>query len=401
MTGIYHLYFLTLLTKINLNINIYKNFRFLKFSHISKTEQYQKSGILLKTLLQMVRMCLTSKCTKIELPSDMVHMYKLTFGQKALVKIEDEVIKEIITEIDHELVNLLLKKVKEIDCNIYMDWIEYDDEENTSLSLQRSVGLECYFFIENTKAFKGSNIQEYDHLVECLQQLVSKPDPKNSVESLSLKDLCHGAREGRKECLLALFQRYKEWDNNTLDGVDSSLSSLSKDDCEQLFENLAKEFKSPEEQLDTEKLQLYTLCLGKALAHLNVTDLYEVTIQLILRFSENSNLEKAVDISTFEKFIILNPNFSTAQNLRVVLFFLCLKTRETLKILLKMAIGHSDYPDVAISFDDLIVLLPILKIQVQSKCGTMLEALKIKCSEKTTGKVYQNKFRLKNFNENF
>ncbi|XP_003428085.1 uncharacterized protein LOC100679965 [Nasonia vitripennis] len=363
----------------------FSNERFLRFEDIKKTDdKYKRYGTLLKSIIQMVRMCLATNST-VEIPFEMEKMYKLTFGEEPFQTVDETVLKELLTEINRELINVLLQKVKEIDCNIYLNWTEYDDEENTSLTLQRAVGLECYFFIQNTQEYKNSTIKEYDHLVECLQQISSKPDPENSVESLQMVDLCQGVREGRLECLMALFRRYKEWDNSAIDSVDSSISLLNKTSCEELFEYLAGELNHPGK--DTEKLQLYTLCLAKALVYLKITELYEITVKFIMRFSEEDNLDNVIDITNFERFIMLNPNFSSAKNLRVVLFFLCLKTRITLKILLKMTIGHTDYPDVAIILDDLMLLLPVLKIQTHSKYETMVHNLRSKCSEKRESSI--------------
>ena len=351
-----------------------------------KTDRYRRYGVLLKTMIQIVRICLTIESKAVEIPKEMEKMYKLTFGWQLYEKLDDAVLQELLQEVNRELINTLTKRVKEIDCNMYMDWTEHNDNENSSLTLQRAIGLESHFFIEKTKDYKNGKIQEYNELFECLQQIVSKPDSENSIESMSLADLCHGAKEGNSECLIALFHRYNQWDDVTVDAVDSNLAILKKEDCEKLLEHLAIEISQQEGELDKiEKLQTYSLCLAKVLISQNITDLFEITIRSILRLDSNDSGENIVDPSNFEKFITHNSSFSSAKNLKVVLFFLCLNTRPTLKILLKMSIGHEDYPNVAVSHDDLILLLPIMKIKTFNKDENLVESLSAKCSEKEKG----------------
>jgi hypothetical protein len=313
----------------------------------------------------MVKTCFTSKCKTFELNSEMEKMYKLTFGWKPFEKLDDTIFQELINEIDRELTTLLLNKVKEIDCNIYLNWTEYNDEEHTFMTLQRAIGLDCHFFIEDLKNFNYSHIQEFNHLVECLGQLASKPDPKDNIENLQPEDLLRGATEGNENCLVSLFERYKEWD----------ISLLTKDICLDLIENFAEKLGCVHEQLSLEKLQKSLLTFTKTLVHLNITEQFEVTIKCILQFSENENIVDIIDIASFEKFIIHNPYFSNTKNLKVILFFLCLSVKPTLKILLKMVIEHSDYPDVAISLHDMILLLPVLKIRTLSKYDVIMESL--------------------------
>lgn len=307
----------------------------------------------------------------------MEKLYKLSFGHAEYYKINDELLEKLLLGVNRELINLLMKKVKEIDCNIYINWTEYDDKENTAITLQRAIGLEAFFFIENTKDLMSPELKEYQHLVECLGQIASKPD--NSIESMQLEDLIHGVGEGKREFLVALFRRYKEWNDSVVDTADSHISLLTKDDCESIFEYLADEIVS---QTHPEKLQTCLLCLSKALVFLEITELYEITVKFILKFGDNDNLENVIDITNFERFLSLNPNLSVSKNLRVVLFFLCLKPKASLKILVKMAIGHADYPDVAISIDDLMLLEPIMRIQTHSSDDTMIDALRHKCMEK-------------------
>ncbi|KAL7299492.1 hypothetical protein TKK_0007729 [Trichogramma kaykai] len=392
----------------------FNNVKFLKLKDVpKKSDRYRRYGILLKILIQTVRMCVTSRSKKIEIPKDMENLYKLTFGWQLYEKLDDGSLHETLSEINRELFNALLKRVKEIDCNIYMNWTEHDDEDNSSMTLQRAIGLECHFFIENTRDEYG-DVAEYGHLLECLQQIASKPDPENNIESMDLTDLCHGAKEGRRDCIVALFRRYKDWDDSTVDAIDSNISSLSKEDCEQLLEHLANELaQEPQEDSNsdsggssTEKLQTYSLCLAKALVAQDIGDLYEITIKSIMR-SEDREVADAeqqqqqqqqhvVDASDFERFITHNSSFSSAKNLRAVLFYLCLNTRPTLKILLKMSIGHADYPGVAVSHDDLMLLLPILKIRTHSKNESLVESLHAKCSEREEGSKLLNEMRYLN-----
>ncbi|XP_058802862.1 uncharacterized protein LOC131674907 isoform X2 [Phymastichus coffea] len=364
----------------------FMNTRFLKFEDVPKEEKFKRLGRLLKSIIQMVRLCLTIKIKKVEHPVEMEKLYKLTFGHAEFHKINDELLQKLFLNMDCELISLLTKKVKEIDCNIYMDWMEYDDQENTGMTLQRAIGLESYLFIEHTKDHVSLELKDYNHLIEYLGQLASKPE--NATESMQLEDLAYGVAEGKREYLLAIFKRYKEWNDSIVDSVDSHISLLTKDDCEHIFEYLSDEIVS---QIYPEKLQTCLLCLSKALIFLDITELYEITVKFIVKFNDNDNLENVIDITNFERFISLNPNLSASKNLRVVLFFLCLKPKATLKILVKMAIGHVDYPDVAISIDDLMLLEPIMKIQTQSRYDTLIDVLRYKCSE-TAKPIWKNPF---------
>ena len=64
---------------------------------------------------------------------------------------DEKKLSRFFESIDHELINLLLKKVKLVDLNIYLNWTEFDDEDNSSMSLQRAIGLDFYFLIEFMK----------------------------------------------------------------------------------------------------------------------------------------------------------------------------------------------------------------------------------------------------------
>lgn len=324
----------------------------------------------------MVKTCFISKNEKFEILPEMAKMYKLTFGHEPVVRIADGILQEYLKEIDRELINLLLGKVKEIDCHVYLNWTEYDDEENTSLTLQRGIGLECYYFVEHTKKYMDVDDNEYNHLVECILQLASKPDPDNKIESLQIEDLYQGVMEGKKDCLTTVFKRYKEWDDTTIDLIDNNFHLLSKEDCEEIFEYFTAEIRNASKQSDFVKLQNFAGGLLKSFVGLKILEAYELTIQQILRYEENDNIQNVQSIENFEKFIMLNPNFSTPRNLRVILFYLCLQPKLVLKIILKITLGHSDYPDVAINLDELMSLLPIMKIRMPSQYKNEMDSLR-------------------------
>ena len=94
------------------------------------------------------------------------------------------------------------------------------------ISLQRSIGIECYYFIDYVS--NNKEISENTHLIECLQQLSCKSDPKQSSFALSLSELCCAIHSGKKELMRELLCRYKEWDRTVLDFIYDNRSLLEK-----------------------------------------------------------------------------------------------------------------------------------------------------------------------------
>lgn len=179
--------------------------RFLRLEKMPKSEKYKKIGFLLKKIIRMVKFCLLSKTKRIDLTPEMTNMYSVSFGNHPVEKIDDGDLERYLSTIDRELINLVLKKIKEINCNIYMEWAEFDDEENPSISLQRAIGLDCFYFVEDL--IEDERMEQYGHLIECLNQISSKPELKTEVEDLAMPELILGVNEGKKEYLIQILHR--------------------------------------------------------------------------------------------------------------------------------------------------------------------------------------------------
>ncbi|KAJ8684116.1 hypothetical protein QAD02_019908, partial [Eretmocerus hayati] len=354
-------------------------FNFERFSKCESKSQksYEKHGILIKRMLKMVKYSLINGKRGIIGSCSMQRMYKLEFGNEPIKKLEDNRLQPLTAEIDNVLVSSLLSKVKEIDCNMFMDWIEYDDYEDTSLSLQRAIGVESYSFVKDTSIGSHSHIRQYNHLIECLGQISCQPAPENYEENNQLENLINETKKGNKKALMTLFRRYKEWKNEIKNVINNGMSLLDKESIAELFEYFAAEVSRPKEQLDFSRLQLFSLFLTKSLSHLSIADVMDITLNFLVKHKDDENLETSTDIVNFKEFITHNPRFSKTEDLKVVLFFVCFNARSTLEVLIKIAIGHSDYAGLCVSFDDMRLLQPIMELEVSSRYRIMMESLRL------------------------
>lgn len=344
-------------------------------SGLKKCEQH---GIMLKKLICTIRKCLESKNKKILISSELEKLYNITFGREALVKCESTLIENTISTLNQQLVNLLLTKIKEVDCNIYLSWAELDDQENNMISLQRSIGIECYYFIDFVSNDK--EISENTHLIECLQQLSCKSDPKQSSFALSLSELCCAIHSGKKELMRELLCRYKEWDRMVLDFIYDNRSLLEKKDCLTLLEYLTFVLmQSTEEDL---KEFSYTLVI-KILSCQSVTNIYEVITMYLTKYDGKSYLDCPHTDEAFHEFIMRNTNLQTSTNLKTVLLFLLKNPKMVLIVLLKITIGHSHYRNIMISPNDLLLLSPFMQIREGNNQILLTSVLRIICIENT------------------
>lgn len=345
---------------------------------VSDLKKYERHGIMLKKLICTIKRCLECKTKGPSTFNNLEKLYNITFGRESYIQYENTLVENTISTLNQQLMNLLLNKIKEIDCNIYLSWAELDDEENKMISLQRSIGIECYYFIEFIT--NDEELSKNIHLIECLQQLSSKSDPKQSTFVLSLSELCCAISSGKKELLKELLCRYKEWDSTILDFVYNNRSSLEKKDCLILLEYLT--FILTQSTAEDLKESSYILIM-KILSYQNIPDIYEIVMMYLTKYDGKNYLESPHLEETFHEFIMGNANLQTSTNLKTVLLFLLKNPKMILTILLKITIGYSHYTNIMISPNDLLLLSPFMQIREGNNQILITSVLKIICIENT------------------
>lgn len=339
-------------------------------------KKYERHGVMLKKLIYTIRKCLKNENSDNFVSKDLEKLYRITFGKEPFIKCENMIVENTISTLNQQLTNILLNKIKEIDCNIYLSWAELDDEENSMISLQRSIGLECYYFIEAMKS--DEQLSQNTHLIECLQQLSSKPDPKQSNFVLNLQELCCAISDGKKELMKELLCRYKEWDRSILDFVYNNRSLLDKNDILILLKYLTHVFsQSTEEDLKEFSNTLVT----KLLALQSVPDIYEIVIMYLIKYDGKNYLESPHTEEVFNDFIKRNSNLQTPMVLKTVLLFLLKNPKTVLTILVKITIGHPQYENIMISAKDLLLLSPFMQISEDNNELFLTNILRTVCIE--------------------
>ncbi|KAG7200541.1 hypothetical protein KM043_001102 [Ampulex compressa] len=347
----------------------------IRLKELPTLQRYKRCGFILKDLIRVARKCLESQ-TSVDKNSALEKLYKISFGREPFQACEETHMEETLQSINQALMNALLKKIKEIDCNMYMAWSEIDDVENCAISLQRSIGNDCYHFLEFLK--KDQSLSQESHLIECLQQLASKPE--NTTYVLSLQELCHEIQQGRKEYLKELMTRYKEWQPTMLSFIAEQKASLDKNDCSNLLEYLTFLLLHSEGE-DYKELAYSTITEIVFLR--SIPDIYEIAVEYITKHDGRNCLESRHTEDTFEHFIRQNSNLRTPKNLKIILLFLLRSPKKVLTILLKIAIGYPEYSNILISPGDLLLLSPFLSIRDENNRPYLSAILKSVCLEST------------------
>ena len=339
-------------------IPLLSNERIIRLDEVSDLKKYERYGIILKNILKVVRDSLESN--SINLSKEKEKLYKITFGNQSPTQGNEEVMQRYLEDLNQELMNLLLRKIKEIDCKIYIGWAELD-YDNSSISLQRSIGLDCYYFVEAMK--NNVQLSKFEHLIECLNQLASKPDAEIPLSELSLEELCSKADGKTTEFMKELMKRYKDWNESIFDCIEKNESLLDKDDCLYLLEYLLSIISQPDKEAHIQRVFTF---VTKVLLIQSITDLYSITIEYLLNHDGCNMLEFPKTEEHFKDFITHNATFNCPKNLRFVLISVIKSPRKILTILLKMVIGHPSYEHVMISPGDFFLLAPILKIRTEN-----------------------------------
>ncbi|XP_012284652.1 uncharacterized protein LOC105702027 [Orussus abietinus] len=330
--------------------------KFIRIHEASGIKKYERYGIVLKKILNMFKSCLDIEKNGNILPKDIEKLYKVTFGNMPVVQANSSVIKEHLSTLAQDSMNLFLKKFKEISVNIYMVWVELQDPENNSISLQRSIGIDCYYFIEYVN--ENQLLEQCTPLMECVSQLSCNPNSNPGLTTMNIQELCARVEEGRKDCLKELLCRHKEWDNTILDIIEKQRSLIDKNDCFDLLRNLNDIFDHTHNQNIQERA--YSIVITVLFLQ-DITDIFEIVIDYILMCNVEDTFPNFAE--DFKEFITLNANIKMPRNLRIVLYFMMYCPRKVITILLKIVLGCPDYDTVMIPLNDLLVLAPIFKIR--------------------------------------
>ena len=352
------------------------NPQLIHLTEVSSTRKYERSGIILKRFISTIKSCLERR-TKGSVTSDgLEKLYNITFGGEQFVKCEDTLIETGLTSLNEKMIDALLNTIKEIDCYTYLSWAELDDDENNMITLQRSIGNECYYFIQFIQ--NDQQLCENTHLIECLQHLSSKSDPKQSSFVLSLQELCCAISDGKRELVKELLCRYKEWDHSILDFVYKNETLLDKKDCLNLLEYLAFALTQPNEE--TIKELCHTV-VTTILMHRDVSDIYEIVTAYLTKHDGKSYIKSSHTEHAFNEFITRNSNLQTSTILKAVLLFLSQDLKLVLTILVKITIGHPDYRNIMISANDMLLLSPFMRIREDNNQIIVTSVLRTVCIE--------------------
>ncbi|XP_015111493.1 uncharacterized protein LOC107037447 [Diachasma alloeum] len=325
--------------------------RLLEVSEIKRSERY---GYILREILQLTTNCLEFSQREFRVESEREKLYKITFGRGTLQRCDAETAMRHIKSLNLELFNVLLKKVKKINCNIYLDWASLEADGNPCASLQQMIGIECFDLIQ---FIKMNNIEAQDHLVECLQQLSVKPESLNYCTTMNLMELCEGVEKGNHYCLKQLLIQRNNWDHSVFDAIRKKVDLFDRDDFVNLLEYLTELM--VKDGYEEHKQMVYNI-VTRVFFFQKLKDLYEITLEYILKHNAENILESIHTEKMFVAFILKNPDFKTPNKLKIVLFFLLKNSQKFLMILIRICIGSEEYSNIMINPDDLILLSPIM-----------------------------------------
>jgi len=331
---------------------------------------YSQHGILVKNLLHYVKKCMHSKIENYWENCNLAELFTLTYrnlnkhtNYYHIFPAND--VKSIIMKLDRKLVTLLLYQIRNVESFEYIIWRNIDDDENTVISLQRAIIMECHYLKEFIKQndFLVTNKQLFLHL----KRLIS---PRKSEESiLTLKELCHEIANDRDGMhgMKELIKRYKEWDLSTLDFINERIESLKIYDVFIiLLEYL--HYKFTYLRTKTEKYRVYVSVL-KILIQLSVEDLHSAIQIYVERHFDDNPLEYLYNERCLIEFIERFPfnennDFSKTEELRIILIFILLNPKEVLNKFVKHEINTQT--DV---FNSILFRLPFVQSYYKLRRG--------------------------------
>ncbi|XP_020282717.1 uncharacterized protein LOC109854243 [Pseudomyrmex gracilis] len=326
---------------------------------VKKRTKYKQHGHLLKRILRNTQLCMHWK-TLISLEdsdkAQVKKLHKLTYGdlnnsQRYYHALSADEVKPIVTMLDLELVNLLLREMKRVDCNEYMEWADIYDTEYSAILLQRAVAIECYYFMEFMKG--DEFLTQNEQLRQCLRQLIGS---NSDTFCLSIDEICHGIDNGRHENMKELLKRYKDWNQSTLDFIAERTQLLKGHDYNILFEYLNHVFGCS--YTENEKYQAYTSVL-RIILQQDLPKMISTVTTYVMQHFDNNVLERLYNQEIFEKFIARNEFVHDAQSLRTLLIFTLLNAKAVVTTLVRIATGC--YEHIIFAPRDILLLRPLFE----------------------------------------
>lgn len=351
-------------------IKLLKWENFQKFGKVVKIKKSERYGIALKDLLDLIVNCFeTAKGVTVD--PEIKKLYQVTFGKEIdFTKVDEEMAKESLGNLNSQLLLILFESLNEINMDHYLDWASLEYNGDPDISLQQMIGLGCFKLDE---LLRKNEVDDQKHLLPCLQHFLVKPESINSSKNMDLQKLYDGIETGNKKCMKELLKRHESWNHSTFKLIKANLSLLDKDDFTIILEYMTILMMKPGQE---EHKQLVFSTITNSLFLQSLSNLYEITLNYILRHDGANNLESEKTEDTFKNFILLNNNLKSSNNLRTVLFYLMKNPCKILKILLKICIGCPEFNTVMISPNHLGLLSPIMTIRDGKNGKLILSALK-------------------------
>ncbi|XP_011304659.1 uncharacterized protein [Fopius arisanus] len=360
--GTHSLDFDTNLEKLIINyqeiLSLLENKKCLRLLEVSGIDRSERYGYILQEILILTRTILELNGRKVTTESEKQHkLYEISLGRGTLRRCDTKTVNHHLKSLTLCLMNVLLKKVKEINCDVYIDWASLNPQANPSISLQQKIGIECFHLIQ---LIKENDTDAHEHLIECLQQLSVKPESIHCCTTTDLKELCKGVEEGNHDYLKQLLIQCNKWDNSVFHSIRKRVDLFDKDDFLNLLEYLTELIVN---EKYGEEIQIVYNTLTKIFFRQKLKDLYEIILQYILKHDGDHILESLHSEQRFMDFLLNNVNFITPNKLKILLFFLLKNPQKFLMILIKICIGSEKYNNLMINPDDLILLSPVMTIR--------------------------------------
>ncbi|XP_014219903.1 uncharacterized protein LOC106647857 [Copidosoma floridanum] len=330
-------------------VHLFKKERFMNSEGIRKLDIHKRQGIVLKALARTLTRCLKSEHS--DLPEQCRN------GAEECTGPSDSLL-ECREDIHKCLISILISKVQEVDCNCYMDWTEFDDEEQPALSLQRAIGIECHHLLRySAKALGGKS---YELLVKSIQQITVSSLKDAEYEDKNLLNVKSVHSDLLQNLLEVLVRSVEEGRKMSDDSSTFSISAtrmvkvMAKRNIKQLLDFMPtavlKILGKCERRLNKLNFECYPMRSGEdGFLHLDEND----PLNLLLKDPERRIEQEYKD---FLKRLIFQPS-------------------KTIVEITKLAIGHGNFDLVNLSYENIDLILNVLKIPVPNTYKIMLDSL--------------------------
>ncbi|XP_032685922.1 uncharacterized protein LOC116851036 isoform X2 [Odontomachus brunneus] len=341
------------------------NPRITRFTDLPEHLRYERQGIILKSIIRMSKLCTIEK-THGGIQDSTEHFYTLTFGNEACQKLSSELLKSCINEMDQSLITLLMDHLKQVNCNMYLSWVEIDDRENPLMNLQRAIIMECVYFMKVIKM--DVKLQENQELKTCLDQLVGS----HNQPQLTLQEIYNGIESGQLKDMKDLLLRYREWNEVTLHFIYTWDKLLLNENFEVLFKYLKYTF-SMKQYTWQEKVKFQILVMKIALKR-RVKDLYDITLIYVLHHYNDTFLQELYNRDNFyARMRQVTDTWESPIFLKALLIYILHSPKEVLMTLISMAISKSN--NFTCTAQQLLILRPFLCLKLDNGKSFLTEML--------------------------